>query len=365
MVLWDVPGRRRIAQDPLKLAVGSIQEIAIGPGGKILAASYERQDNIQAGGVALWSLEGPPRPMDGGPLLVEHAVRDLAFSPDGRHFAAGYHDKYFVPRFDGSDTVSPSGVFLWRVDQPRANHPSEFASPIEVRVTSLAFSPDSSRIAAIQSRYDDFRLTVWDVATRKPVESTPDFRPQESLMNKKAMITDFAFHPDGKTLAVGYRHSLGEAAYSGVTLWDMAAGKPAEGGSLPVAEASVQVVKFSPDGRYLAAGCPFVQDSKLKTAVILWDVNARRRMTEQAVFVRDGSVGDMAFSPDGKCLAAGFGVGGPAGVALWEADLDSWIRRAGAIANRNLTRDEFREYLPDEPSYRPTFPALPIAPAEP
>ena len=34
---------------------------------------------------------------------------------------------------------------------------------------------------------------------------------------------------------------------------------------------------------------------------------------------------------------------------------------AGRIANRNFARDEWRQYLPDEP-YRPTFPELQIPP---
>ena len=46
---------------------------------------------------------------------------------------------------------------------------------------------------------------------------------------------------------------------------------------------------------------------------------------------------------------------------LWDVDLESWQRIAGQIANRNFTRDEWRQYFPDEP-YRPTFPELPVPP---
>jgi hypothetical protein len=48
-------------------------------------------------------------------------------------------------------------------------------------------------------------------------------------------------------------------------------------------------------------------------------------------------------------------------VVLWDVDLESWQRLAGRIANRNFTRDEWRQYFPDEP-YRPTFPDLPVPP---
>jgi hypothetical protein len=45
-------------------------------------------------------------------------------------------------------------------------------------------------------------------------------------------------------------------------------------------------------------------------------------------------------------------------VVLWDVDLESWQRKAGRIANRNFTRDEWRQYFPEEP-YRPTFPDRP------
>jgi hypothetical protein len=48
---------------------------------------------------------------------------------------------------------------------------------------------------------------------------------------------------------------------------------------------------------------------------------------------------------------------------LWDVDLNSWQQIAGRIANRNFTRDEWRQYFPDE-AYRPTFPDLPVPPEE-
>ena len=74
--------------------------------------------------------------------------------------------------------------------------------------------------------------------------------------------------------------------------------------------------------------------------------------------------GGVAFSPDSKILATGFGACGNSGsgVMLWDVDLGSWLCRAEEIANRNFIWAEWQQYFPGRP-YSPTFPNLPV-PAE-
>ena len=43
---------------------------------------------------------------------------------------------------------------------------------------------------------------------------------------------------------------------------------------------------------------------------------------------------------------------------LWNADPADWVRTACTIAGRNLTRAEWRQYLPSRP-YRSTCPQWP------
>src|SRR5437763_863168 len=71
--------------------------------------------------------------------------------------------------------------------------------------------------------------------------------------------------------------------------------------------------------------------------VVLWDVAARQRVGDQPLAVNEGDVEIVAFSPDGKTIAAESSGGHGDGVALWDVDLESWQRRAGRIANRNFT----------------------------
>jgi hypothetical protein len=69
----------------------------------------------------------------------------------------------------------------------------------------------------------------------------------------------------------------------------------------------------------------------------------------------------VSFSPDGKTLAAGYQARSGGGVVLWDVDLDSGERLAKQVANRNLTRAEWRQFFADIP-YRPTFDDLPVPP---
>ena len=69
-------------------------------------------------------------------------------------------------------------------------------------------------------------------------------------------------------------------------------------------------VAFSPDGKTLAA--------EYYDGVVLWDVTTRKRL-EDKLPVEEGGVGGVAFSPDGKTLAAGYGHSrGGGGVVLWD-----------------------------------------------
>src|SRR5262249_46808791 len=118
-------------------------------------------------------------------------------------------------------------------------------------------------------------------------------------------IFAIALSPDGKTLASA-------DFYAGVKLWDAEARR--EQTTLQGFRGGAAVaVAFSPDGKTLAAGARGATKTGKETtvfrgAVKLWDVTTGKEKT--TLWVPSVEVYAVAFSPDGKTLAAAGGVGG-------------------------------------------------------
>jgi WD40 repeat protein len=152
-------------------------------------------------------------------------------------------------------------------------------------------------------------------------------------------VTSVAFSPDGRTLASGSFDKT-------VILWDVARQR-ALGPPLTGHKDIVMGVSFSPDGRTLASG-------SVDNTIILWDV-ATRQPLGPPLTGHTKEVTSVSFSLDGLTLASG---SRDRTIILWDVDLKSRLSRACRIANRNLTKAEWRQYLGDLP-YRKTCPDLP------
>jgi WD40 repeat protein len=106
-------------------------------------------------------------------------------------------------------------------------------------------------------------------------------------------------------------------------------------------------VAFSPDGKMLASAS---SDKR----VMLWDVVSHTPLGVPFTGHQD-VVWGVAFSPDGKTLAS---ASWDKTVMLWDVDVASWLRKACAIANRNLTRREWAHYVGAEVPYQAPCPEL-------
>jgi tetratricopeptide (TPR) repeat protein len=144
------------------------------------------------------------------------------------------------------------------------------------------------------------------------------------------------FSPDGTRLATG-------SADGTARLWDVDSGK-----ELAVLRHGEQVwtVAFSPYGRRLATGG---YDGTAR----LWDADSGR---ELAVLRHGGPVYAVVFGPYGMRLATGSEDGT---ARLWRVRIEDLEALACDFVSRNLTKDEWQQYLGDRP-YRPTCPDLPL-----
>ena len=164
---------------------------------------------------------------------------------------------------------------------------------------------------------------VWDAATRTStatVDSLP-YTPDWTV----------ALSPDGRTLALG---GWGTA----VRVVDVRTGKLVH--QLDLAGTGAFALEFSPDGRILAV-------SGFENVASLWDVATGTQIGPRLTAGSRRTMLDL--SPDGRRLLVTTGNGEG---AVWDIDPESWARRACALANRTLTREEWEEFLPGRP-YEP------------
>ncbi len=243
-------------------------------------------------------------------------VFSLAFSPDGRHVAAGTNDRpNYLKIFDaqsgalakalaghrdavlsvvysrgGKSLLTSSydnSARLWNV----ASGESQVFEGHEWWVWSATFSPDEKRIV---TACQDGSAIVWDVATRKP---GPPF------LGHVGPVYSAVFSPDGKHVAsAGYDKRI--------LLWDPDKVLPFDFDALaegrkraPVAcealeghTAGVRAVGFSHNGKLLVSGG---NDNTVR----VWDVATRRLL--KTLRGHAGRVQACAFAPGNAWVLSG------------------------------------------------------------
>ena len=160
--------------------------------------------------------------------------------------------------------------------------------PAPIPANSVAFAPDSTRLAA---GFSDGTVRVWQVA-QGGLEQT--------LQVSERAIAEVVFSPDGVSLATAARDGQ-------ITLWQVESWQPTR--TLTFKSPPLSLA-FSPDGRRLATG--------------LWDGTLAIRSVAESDeqppsewAAHSDWISDVAFSPDGEALLSGSNDGS---LRLWQAE---------------------------------------------
>jgi hypothetical protein len=245
--------------------------------------------------------------------------------PGGEHWAFGIVERrltVYAPDGAGASqaaiaAIRPAGPLRPATDQPNSPAVISYAGKPQVqilggdlRVESLAFSPDSKVLATAAGN----SARLWDASTGTLLQTVEIWRrtksgPVHSLLSPPPFL---GFSRDSGTLEAGWPGEPG-------ALYDVRTGKLVGGFDTPaVPRGSI----LSPDGKLMAAG-------NVAGTVLLEDSH-----TGQLVRVlqgHDGTAYAPAFSSDGKTLACG-GVDGS--ILIW--DTETWtvlrtLRNTGGV----------------------------------
>jgi WD40 repeat protein len=253
-----------------------------GPGIHDLAFALDGKTLLARSGDGSFKLWDVATRKEAPPITLKEDAPRWAVSPDGKTLAAA--GLYSIVLWDLA-----AGKELRTIRQP----------PEAVRIgggrsiQSLAVSPDGKTYAV---GLECGSLARKNLAGEIELRNLSGEGEPLVLKGHSAGVTALDFSPDGKTLAsTGNDRTL--------RLWDVAAGKELKSFALDTAGF---LVRFSPDGKTLAVNSHgYTAARRSDFALQLWDVpSGKSRVLFHSTETKSGQPGGVAFSPDGKTVAA-------------------------------------------------------------
>jgi WD40 repeat protein len=296
--LWDLGTGRRLG-GPLQAGPSGAGWAAISPDAKLVAAPAYIDGHVTVWSTATGAVVERLRPP------VDRNTAWIAFSPDSRLVATGTQRPLpgSIPVFRGGWT------YIWDVRSGRLV--ASLHQPGDHGISTAIFSQDSRRIISVG---DGGSVALWDVARRHLI---------------RAWHTTDAYTVEGDVTADGRVVATGGAGGGLISLWDAR-----RGGALKPAITSsgtVYPAGFFDGGRRLVVAS--------NGAAQLWDVAGRRLMG--SLTMGPGLPG-ATITPDGRMLVTTSSDGL---LTTWPLAAGRWVADACRIANRQLTRSEWRTYL--------------------
>jgi WD40 repeat protein len=250
-------------------------------------------------------------------LLKGHTgpVEGLAFSPDSRWLVTAGWD---------------ATLRVWDINQPTN---SEVILTSTQTVSSVAFSPDGRWLAAGDLNFDIYILP-WSAGKAGERLTVPRVH--------SGGINDLVFSPDSQTLYAGSQDQT-------VSIYNLQqlSSKPT---LLTGHQDNITALAISVDGQTLATG-------SMDHTIRLW--NTKMLSTNPIVLLgHTDSISGLAFTPDGGYLISASWDGH---VRRWTLDLEKVAAQICQSIGRNLTADEWSQYLGTwEEAYHATCPEFPI-----
>jgi WD40 repeat protein len=333
---WGTPGITAI--QPHSHPGFTFKAIAFSPDEKFKAIAYEQSTGAEPrakrdGVLILDSRNSEVQNLSLGET-PDRAVRDVAFSPDGRWLAVAIGREIHIwenwdtdprkLRFNDQPLQSP----------PKARDARNLAQPSRLSVestlreegliTSIAFD-SQSRYLAVGTVDND--AGVWSLLTGEEIWTA----------KHQSIVWSVAFSPNGPYLATGSGDGTAR-------IWNVISGQEL---LRLLHEDAVVGVAFSPDGTSLATSSG--------TLARVWNINNRQEAAR--VEFRD-LVRAISFSPDGKYLAFA-NSDKSAGLWTWQSTQVDLLQVACTRLTRNLTQNDWNHFIYGE-EYQKTCRELPV-----
>ncbi|MEI7848645.1 MAG: PQQ-binding-like beta-propeller repeat protein, partial [Chloroflexota bacterium] len=308
-----------------------VSQVLFSPDGSLLAISeglysrdswstYAYQADREGGVVSIWDVA---KRKEIASFMHAAIVNSIAFSPDGRQILSA-----------GKDGVAR----LWDIGTKTMLYKVEIGNYVNI----VAISPDGQLAAGVESCLDVFmgsncsklKLQVWKLATGEILWGT---------RVGGRWISNMSFSPNSKLLVTenNYTDSCSKKdCKNSVVVWNALKGGVISKKDYEAAF-GLMVLAFNKDGSLLASG----GGPPHSGWVDIWEPETGIQVSR----ITDQQPMSAAFDPTGKAIAITGNQDGVAYARIFSLDISNLADAACARIKRNLTEQEWKDYLGKAP----------------